>query len=122
MRSWRSAHPYVVATGVALVLLAAAWWWVVFSQVMLAGYITAPRALPCMAGQSARCALAEALCGGQHVLGIRRYDATLFWIGVGIVSATAAIPVLARVPRIAKRRRLTKSLGASRLLSDQVRS
>jgi hypothetical protein len=55
-----------------------------FHQLILAGYITQSRALPCMAGGSARCALAQALGSGEHVLGIRHYDATLFWIAVSI--------------------------------------
>jgi hypothetical protein len=122
MRSLRVARPYFVAAGVALLLLAVGWWWVVFRQVMLAGYITTARALPCIAGESARCALAEALCGGQHILGIRRYDATLFWIGVGFVAAAAAIPVLSLMTRTAMRSRATKSVQSSRLSPDQARS
>jgi hypothetical protein len=110
MRSGRAIQPHLAAAAATPLLAAAGWWWVVFHQIVLAGYITMSGALPCMAGGSARCALAQALCSGEHVLGIRHYDATLFWIGVSIASAAAAIPALARIPRAAGQWRGTKSV------------
>jgi hypothetical protein len=122
MLSGRAIQPHLAAAAAPPLLAAVGWWWVVFHQVVLAGYITMSRALPCMAGSSARCALAQALCGGKHVLGIRHYDATLFWIGVGIASAAAVIPALARIPRATAHWRGTKSLRPSPPRQGQARS
>jgi hypothetical protein len=113
MRSGWAIEPHLAAAAAAPLLAAVGWWWVVFHQLILAGYITLSRALPCMAGGSARCALAQALCSGEHLLGIRHYDATLFWIGVSIASEAAAIPTLARIPGAAVQWRGTKSVRSS---------
>src|ERR1700693_5647396 len=121
MRSGRAIQPHLAAAAAAPLLAAVGWWWVVFHQVVLAGYITMSRALPCMAGGSARCTLAQALCSGEHVLGIRHYDATLFWIGVNIASAGAATPTLARIPRAGVQSRGTKSVRSSPPRQGQAR-
>jgi hypothetical protein len=82
--------------GTATLLLSVAWWWVVYRQVVNSALISMPRAVPCLAGTSDLCALAQALCtSSSHVLGIRHYQAYLFWAGAGIVAA-AALPSLAR--------------------------
>src|SRR5271165_7292022 len=122
MLSGRAIQPHLAAAAAVPLLAAVGWWWVVFHQVVLAGYITMSRALPCMAGGSARCALAQALCSGEHVLGIRHYDATLFWIGVSIASAAAAIPAVARVPRAAVQWRGTQPVRSSPTRRGPVRS
>jgi hypothetical protein len=97
------------------------WWWVVFRQVVSDGYISFGRAVPCIVASSSRCTLAQALCSGQHLLGIRHYDVTLFWIGVGIASA-ASITALARIPCLAGNWRGTKDVRPSKPRFGAVRS
>jgi hypothetical protein len=77
--------------GIAL-LVSVAWWWVVYRQVVNSALISMPRALPCLANTSDLCALAQALCtSSNHVLGIRHYQAYLFWSGAAL-AAVALLP------------------------------
>ena len=81
--------------GLLALVVAALWWWVVFRQLLLARYITVPRALPCLAAQSSLCQLAQALCGSDHFLGIKRYSVALFWAGAATILASLAARVTA---------------------------
>ncbi len=86
-----------LAAGLVALLAATVWWWLVYRQLLLANYISVPRALPCMATQSPLCRLAQALCASDHFLGIKRYSTVLFWIGSALVLTGMTATVLQRV-------------------------
>jgi len=81
----------VSATGLLALLLAVAWWWLIFSRVVGNAYMTYPQAAPCLFGTSDLCALAQALCKNDHLLGIRRYSAELLWASLGLIGVGAVL-------------------------------
>lgn len=75
------------ATGLLLLLAALAWWALVYAKVVDGQYMTYAQAAPCALMTTDRCSLAQALCTSGHAFGIKRYSASLLWIGVGLLSA-----------------------------------
>lgn len=86
----------LIALGLLTLVTAAAWWWVVYSQVVGSAALSVGEAAPCLIGTSDLCSLAQALCRGDHFLGIRRYSPDLFWIGIAATSLGALLPVRRR--------------------------
>lgn len=72
--------------GLLAVLVALAWWAVVYTKVVDGNYMSYGEAAPCALMTTDRCSLAQALCTTGHTFGIRRYSATLLWIGVGLAA------------------------------------
>lgn len=79
--------------GVLLLLAAVAWWTIVFSTVVLTGYLTWPEAAVCLAARTSTCELAMSLCvaANRHLLGITRYAPDLLWIGLSLLLAQLAL-------------------------------
>ncbi len=86
----------LIALGLLALFTAAAWWWVVYSQVVGSAALSVGEAAPCLVGTSDLCSLAQALCRGDHLLGIRRYSPDLFWIGIAATSLGALLPARRR--------------------------
>jgi hypothetical protein len=75
------------ALGLIITALAAGWWWLIFGTVVESGYITHVQAASCLAGTSALCNLAQALCTNDHLFGIRWYAPEAFWAGTALLIA-----------------------------------
>jgi hypothetical protein len=73
-----------------MLVAALARWWVVFGKVVENDYMTYLQSAPCAIATTDRCSLAQALCTSGHTLGIRRYSATLLWIGIGFIAVALA--------------------------------
>ena len=74
--------------GAAGVLAACAWWAALFPVVVANTGLSFGQAIPCIASSSDICVLEASLCGGRHLLGIRHYSPTLFWLGTALLSAS----------------------------------
>jgi hypothetical protein len=85
----------LLALGAAAMLVAVGWWWLVFRVLIGNASLQLPAAVPCLVASSDLCNLAQALCGGQHFLGIRHYDTALFWVGM-LLTGAALFPFVAR--------------------------
>lgn len=86
--------------GLAATALALAWWAVVFGRVVDGGYMSYAQAAPCALRTDDLCSLAQALCGGDHLFGIRRYSAGLLWVGLVLTAAGGGFFLLAGRPRV----------------------
>jgi hypothetical protein len=73
--------------GMLLVGGAIAWWTLLFPTVVENTGLSLGQALPCIASNSDICSLAMAICGGNHLFGIRHYSPDLFWVGAVLTSA-----------------------------------
>jgi hypothetical protein len=78
----------LLALGSATVVGAIAWWWITFDDVIRFGYLSWPEAEGCLIQNSDICSLAKALCLGSHPRFLIAYWASIFWLGVVIVSAS----------------------------------
>jgi hypothetical protein len=72
--------------GLVVVGAAIAWWVLLFPTVVENTGLTLGQALPCIASNSDICSLAMAICGGNHLLGIKHYSPDLFWVGAVLFS------------------------------------
>lgn len=73
----------LLACGLFLVLVTA-WWWIIYSQVVQAGNMALSDVTVCIISKSDLCSLAQSLCKGTHLFGIKRYFAEFFWAAGGI--------------------------------------
>lgn len=87
MASERRLPLLLGALGSIITALAAGWWWLIFGTVVESGYITHVQAAGCLAGASALCTLAQALCTDDHLFGIRWYAPEAFWAGAALLTA-----------------------------------
>ena len=100
----RSLSPRMASLGLAwlggvTVAAAFAWWGAMFPTVVANTGLTFAEAVPCVASNSQLCELETALCGKAHVFGISYYSPTLFWCGVGLLSASLLAASLLPQPR-----------------------
>lgn len=93
MRSDLRFSHIVIAIGVLLFSLGLGWWWIVFRQVIAGDYLTLPQVTVCLAGTTDICALAQALCKTDHVLGITHYSTELFWTSATLLALGLALEV-----------------------------
>lgn len=77
------------ALGLTTLLTATAWWWIVFQRVIDNGYMGWGQATLCAGTKSAICDLAMALCGTDHPFGITTYSASLLWLALASLFASA---------------------------------
>ncbi len=99
MTSWRRRALWLL--GAAIRVVSVAWWWVVFRQVVGSALVSLPRAVHCLVASSDLCTLAQALCSSSnHVLGIRRYETFLFWLGIGALGVEASASFLKKSSKI----------------------
>ncbi|OCO99219.1 MULTISPECIES: hypothetical protein [unclassified Ensifer] len=97
MRSERHLSRIVIASGATLFFVGLGWWWLVFRQVMAGDYLTLPQAALCLAQTSDICALAQALCKTEHVLGITRYSTELFWTSATLLTLGLTLEIRSRL-------------------------
>ena len=86
MSGARVSRWLALAGGLA-VAAAVAWWIILFPTVVENTGLTVGQALPCIASNSDVCSLATAICGGNHIFGVRHYSPNLFWVGAILASA-----------------------------------
>ena len=88
----RIGHPrigqWLGAAGTAAIGAAIGWWFILFPTVVENTGLTLGQALPCVASNSDVCTLAMAICGGNHLFGVRHYSPNLFWVGAILISAS----------------------------------
>jgi hypothetical protein len=77
-----------LALGSATVVAAIAWWWITFGEVISYGYLSLREAGGCLVQNSDICSLAKALCLGSHPRFLVAYWASVFWLGVIVLSAS----------------------------------
>jgi hypothetical protein len=86
-----SLTPALAALGLATILGAVVWWWITFGQVTAYGYLSWREAGGCLVRNSEICRLATALCLGAHPRFLIIYWASVFWLGVIVLSASLLI-------------------------------
>ncbi len=79
------------ALGALIVTAAVAWWGILFPTVLENTGLSLGQALPCVASTSDVCSLAMAICGGEHIFGIRHYSPNLFWVGAILLCSSLAV-------------------------------
>jgi hypothetical protein len=89
--------PALLALGSATVLGAIAWWWITFGEVARFGYLSWREAGGCLVQNSDICSLAKALCLGSHPRFLIAYWASVFWLGVVVLSASLLTSERARL-------------------------
>jgi hypothetical protein len=79
--------------GVGLLLLAAGWWAIVFSTVVINGYLTLPQAAVCLVFETDACEMAMSLCivRNRHLLEMTEYSPNLLWVGLALLFAQLAL-------------------------------
>ncbi len=87
----------LLALGGATVLGAIAWWWITFGEVVRFGYLSWHEAGGCLVQNSDICSLAKALCLGSHPRFLIAYWASVFWLGVVVLSASLLTSERARL-------------------------
>jgi hypothetical protein len=85
MRRLRRA---LVALGSATVLGAVAWWWITYGEVIGAGYLCWQEAGGSLVQNSDICSFAKALSFSSHLRVLLAYWASVFWLGVIVLSAS----------------------------------
>lgn len=97
---WRGSRRAVLLSGVGalLLVLSGLWWWLIFDRVVANAYMTYREAVPCLLATSDTCSLAMALCTAstRHWLGINRYSASLFWLGLALSAGGVGVTALRR--------------------------
>jgi hypothetical protein len=93
----RRLTPVLLVLGGATVLGAIAWWWITFEEVVGYGYLSWREAGGCLVQNSDICSLAKALCLGSHPRVLLAYWASVFWLGVIVLSASLLASERARV-------------------------
>src|ERR1700722_8822057 len=89
--------PALLALGSATVLSAIAWWWSTFGDVIRFGYLSWREAGGCLAQNSDICSLAKARCLGSHPRFLIAYWASVFWLGVVVLSGSLLTSERAKV-------------------------
>ena len=89
--------PALLALGGATILSAIAWWWITFGEVIRFGYLSWHEAGGCLVQNSDICSLAKALCLGSHPRFLIAYWASVFWLGIIVLSASLLTSERARV-------------------------
>ena len=89
--------PTLLALGGATILGAIAWWWITFGEVLRFGYLSWREAGGCLVQDNDICSLAKALCLGSHPRFLIAYWASVFWLGVVVLSASLLTTQCARV-------------------------
>jgi hypothetical protein len=89
--------PTLLALGSVTVLGAIAWWWITFGEVVRFGYLSWREAGDCLVQTSDICSLAKALCLGSHPRLLIAYWASVFWLGIVVLSASLLTSERARV-------------------------
>ena len=89
--------PALLALGARRSSAAIAWWWITFGEVVRFGYLSWPEAGGCLVQNSDICSLAKALCLGSHPRFLIAYWASVFWLGVIVLSASLLTSERARV-------------------------
>jgi len=84
----RRLTPALLGLGTATLLGAIGWWWITFGEVVRYGYLSWPEAGSCLVQNSDICSLAQALCLGAHPRILIAYWASLFGLGVIVLSAS----------------------------------
>ena len=84
--SRRGASLGFALVGTLALAVAIAWWWIVFSPVVATASLGVWQTVPCLAGTSDLCSLAQALCRTDHVLGIRRYHPEALWLALAALT------------------------------------
>ncbi len=87
-RSWAG---WLGVFGTAAMVTAIVWWAILFPTVVENAGLTLGEALPCIASNSEICSLAMALCGAQHLFGIKQYLPGLFWAGTILLSVSLLV-------------------------------
>jgi hypothetical protein len=78
----------LLGTGSLTILLAIAWWWITYGEVIGYGFLSWREAGGCLVQNSDICSLAKALCLGSHPRNLVAYWASVFWLGVIVLSAS----------------------------------
>jgi hypothetical protein len=84
----RRLRPVLVAFGSATVVGAVARWWIPYGEVIGDGYLWWREAGGRLVQDSDICSLAEALCLGSHPRVLLACCASVFWLGVIVLSAS----------------------------------
>jgi hypothetical protein len=84
----RRLTPVLIALGSATIVAAIAWWWITYGEVVGYGYLSWREASGCLVQNSDICSLAKALCLGSHPRVFLAYWASVFWLGVIVLSAS----------------------------------
>ena len=85
MRRLRRA---LVALGSATVLGAVAWWWITYGEVIGCRRFALARGRREFGQNSDICSFAKALCFSSHLRVLLAYWASVFWLGVIVLSAS----------------------------------
>ena len=93
----RRLTPVLLGLGTATLLGAIGWWWMTFGEVVRYGYLSWPEAGSCLVQNSDICSLAQALCLGSHPRLLVAYWASVFWLGVIVLSSSLLTSERARI-------------------------
>ena len=89
--------PALLALGGVTILTAIGWWWITFGEVIRFGDLSWREAGGCLVQNSDICSLAKALCLGSHPRLLIAYWASVFWLGIIVLSASLLTSERAKV-------------------------